>query len=114
MLGSFAALSAVLALLGGLVFLLGRWNRGWAPSGALRVIAALELGAGRHVAVVQAGKRHFLLGTTQQNVSLLAELQAEDVSAAERLQAAGGAPVPQRWWARLSARKARVETGQTG
>ena len=48
--------------------------------GELSVIARTQMGKDQRLAVVQAGERYFLLGVTAQNISLLAELSAEEAA----------------------------------
>lgn len=45
----------------------------------MRVLDQLMVGQDRYVAVVQAGDRYLLLGITSQQITLLRELDAEDL-----------------------------------
>lgn len=46
----------------------------------LQVLAQTQVGKDQRLAVVQAGKRYFLLGMTPQNISLLAELSEDEAA----------------------------------
>lgn len=46
----------------------------------LRVLTQTRLGKDQFLTVVQAGQRYFLLGVTQQNISLLSELSQEEAA----------------------------------
>ena len=46
----------------------------------LQVLAQTQIGKEECLAVVQAGKRYFVVGVTPQNISLLAELTEEEAS----------------------------------
>ncbi len=46
----------------------------------LQVLAQTQVGRDQRLAVVQAGKRFFLLGMTPQNISLVAELTEEEAA----------------------------------
>lgn len=48
--------------------------------GGLEVLAQLPLGRDQKMIVVQAGQRHFLLGVTSSEISLLAEFTAEEAA----------------------------------
>jgi flagellar biogenesis protein FliO len=78
------AASAMAGLAGALAWVSRRARR--APKG-LEVEASTPLGPGRFVAVVRAGRRRFVIGSTAQALTTLAELGAEDWPAA----ASGGA-----------------------
>ena len=49
--------------------------------GMLQVIAQLPLGRDRQVILVQAGDRYLLLGSTEKDIRLLAELTPEEIEA---------------------------------
>ncbi len=59
----------------------------------LSVLTQAPLGKDQRLAVVQAGKRYFLVGATPQNITLLAEL--EEAEAAAWLEAPDKAAGPQ-------------------
>ena len=46
----------------------------------LSVLAQTQIGKDQRLAVVQAGERYLLIGVTAQNISLLAELTAEEAA----------------------------------
>ena len=46
----------------------------------MKVLSVLNLGKNQRIAVVQVGKRYFLLGIAEQSISLLSELSQEEVS----------------------------------
>ena len=46
----------------------------------LSVLAQAPIGKEQRLAVIQAGERYFLVGVTAQNISLLAELSAEEAA----------------------------------
>ncbi len=83
---SIASMILVLALLGGLAWLLRR-VRGLPAAGAnLQVIETVAFGAGATLALVGVGGRRFLVASSQQGVSLLGEIDAADLT-----RPAGGA-----------------------
>ena len=52
---------------------------GGARRGILHVIAQMPLGRDRHVILIQVGERFFLLGSTANEINLLAELPEEEI-----------------------------------
>lgn len=73
----FAALAVVLALLGGLAWLLRRGLRLKRGSSGLGVESALPLGERRSLVVVTVEGRRLLLGLAPNHVSLVTELGAQ-------------------------------------
>lgn len=72
----------VLALLYGVLWLVRRYyGRGAAPSrgAAIVLMQSAQLGPGRSLHLVGVGSKTLLLGATSQQVSLLAELDPEDL-----------------------------------
>lgn len=73
-----------LALIVGALLLVRRWSqRGGArrAAGGVRVLARTGLSRGAVVAVVAVGSRHFLVGATDREVSLLGELDEGELAA---------------------------------
>jgi flagellar biosynthetic protein FliO len=72
------AVTAVLALLGGVLWLLksGRLSRFAARSSAVAVETAVSLGERRQLVIVAVEGRRLLLGVTAAQVSLVTELTA--------------------------------------
>jgi flagellar protein FliO/FliZ len=71
-----------LALVVGLLLLIARFaNRRFkAPSGAaIQVVQRQALGRGQGVAVVSVGTRVLVLGTTEQQITLLAEVEPDEI-----------------------------------
>jgi flagellar protein FliO/FliZ len=71
-----------LALVVGLLLLIARFaNRRFkAPSGAaIQVVQRQALGRGQGVAVISVGTRVLVLGTTEQQVTLLAEVEPDEI-----------------------------------
>lgn len=71
-----------LALVVGLLLLIARFaNRRFkAPTGAaIQVVQRQALGRGQGVAVVSVGTRVLVLGTTEQQITLLAEVEPDEV-----------------------------------
>ncbi|TQK69551.1 flagellar biosynthetic protein FliO [Nocardioides sp. SLBN-35] len=71
-----------LALVVGLLLLIARFaNRRFkAPAGAaIQVVQRQTLGRGQGVAVVSVGTRILVLGTTEQQITLLAEVEPDEV-----------------------------------
>lgn len=58
----------------------------------LKVLAQASLGKDQRLVVACAGERYFLLGVTQAQISMLAELTAEEASAWRREEDAKDAP----------------------
>lgn len=104
MVSSVIGVAAVFALLGGALMWARRTAARTGVGLSLRVLDAVNLGSGRSVAVLQSGKRYFLLGATPRSVSLIAELAASDVS---EWQPAGTAPAS---WPRLPRVAARLRS----
>ena len=61
-------------------FVLGKKQFGVKKNGDLEVLAAMNVGKSQRIAVIRAGKRFFLLGLTEQNVTKISELTEEEVS----------------------------------
>ena len=71
-----------LALVVGLLLLIARFaNRRFkAPSGAaIQVVQRQALGRGQGVAVISVGTRVLVLGTTEQQITLLAEVEPDEI-----------------------------------
>ena len=71
-----------LALVVGLLLLIARFanRRLKAPAGAaIQVVQRQALGRGQGVAVVSVGTRVLVLGTTEQQITLLAEVEPDEV-----------------------------------
>lgn len=75
---TFGALALVLALVVGLAWLLRRGVLSRRAGGALNVESALALGDRRSLVIVTVEGRRLLLGLSQANVSLVAELQPRE------------------------------------
>lgn len=77
MTNSILAVLIVLAMVGGLAWLLrsGRLGRLSAKASLISIETATSLGERRQLVVVAVEGRRFLLGVTQMNVSLVTELQ---------------------------------------
>ena len=68
------------AAVGVLAWLMRRGAGGMSGAGSgMRLVAAQHLGQRERVVVLSVGSRHFLLGHTAHQVSMLAELSAEDL-----------------------------------
>ena len=99
----FLALTAVL----GLMWLLARMARrplGGRNAGAVAVLARQPLTRGASVAVVRVGTQAYVLGVTEQNVTLLAETDPAAIEAALEVREtvsldalAGSALSPSTW-----------------
>ena len=69
-------------------------NRG-GNSRYMRVLDQLMVGQDRYVAVVQVGDKYLLIGVTSQQVSLLQELDSEDLIPLSPTSGNGGAKTPE-------------------
>ena len=56
------------------------------PNDEMRVLAQLPLGREQRLVVVECAARYFLLGITQNSVSMLSELSEEDVQQWKQMQ----------------------------
>ncbi len=86
--GSFLGMIFSVILVTGLAYLFTRYvvgNRQGMFMGKqkrnqqMRVIQCMALGKSQRIAVIQVGTRYYLMGITEQNVSLLAELAEDEV-----------------------------------
>ena len=59
-------------------FVVGRKQTGTQNGRELQLLAAISVGKNQRIAVLRAGERYFLLGITEQNISLLSELSEEE------------------------------------
>jgi flagellar protein FliO/FliZ len=59
--------------------------------GAVAVVGRQSLGKGVHVAMVMAGQQKYLLGVTQRQVTLLGQVEADEIVVAEAQDPAVGA-----------------------
>ena len=84
--GSLVRLLVSFGAVIGALLLIRRWGQRGSMSGrsALRVVARLVVARGSSVAVVAVGRRHLVVGASEHGVSLLAELDEEDLAALER------------------------------
>ena len=85
MLSSLPALIFVFGLLGGALFLLRRWGRAATKGHHLEIVETLALGPGKSLSVVAVGRRSFLLAATNDRISLVSELETNDLKAAAEL-----------------------------
>lgn len=58
----------------------------------LKIIESLQVGPNRNVTIVRAGDRYYLIGITQQQITCLAELGADELSIAEGPPVEHGSP----------------------
>jgi len=92
--GSMIWFSAVtLALLSGLVVLVAwllrkNYGAGAGPSSGIRVLTSQSVGPRERLLVVRVGNRGFLVGHTPTQVSLVAELDPEDLASIPQQSAA--------------------------
>ena len=100
MLSSFAALLLVIGLLGGLSFALRRWGRAPSAGVHMSVIETLPLGQGRGVSLVRAGKKVFLVGVTNQGISLVSEMGDHELGGAESWEQPEPSPLSFKLWLR--------------
>ena len=98
MLGSLAALLLVIGLLAGLSFVLRRWGRVQSAGPHLAVIETLPMGQGRSMSLVRAGKRLFLVGVTNQGISLVSEMGDHELGDAESWKQPAPSPLPFKLW----------------
>ena len=90
--GSAQGAASVLTVFGGLLMFLlvvvAAWAGAGAGSGRLRVVERVALGPDRALVLVRAGGRVFLVGSAPQQLTLLAELDAD------AFPESGGQPEP--------------------
>ena len=72
----------VIALIYACVFLFRRFlmRGGGKANGSIKPVGSIPLGQKARLAVVEVGERAFLLGVTEQQVSMIAELDAAELS----------------------------------
>ena len=80
MLNSLLALLFVFALLGGCLWLLRRWSPHKTQGRNLSVVETLPLGPNKTLSLVRVGQRLFLLAATNERMSLISELDPEELS----------------------------------
>ena len=98
MLSSFAALLLVIGLLGGLSFVLRRWGRAPSAGVHLSVIETLPLGQGRGMSLVRVGEKIFLVGVTNQGISLVSEIGDRELGDAESWKQPAPSPLSFKLW----------------
>lgn len=88
--GLFAGTLLVLAVIGGVAWLLKRLSpHGYGTGGVLRVIAGAAVGQRERVVVVEIGSSWLVVGVAPGSVNLLQQMPRADLPAA-----AGSAPLP--------------------
>ncbi len=112
MLSSLAALLLVIGLLAGLLFVLRRWGRVQSAGPQLSVLETLAMGQGRSMSLVRAGKRLFLVGVTNQGISLVSEMGDHELGDAESWKQPAPSPLPFKLW--LTRLRAAGELNQGG
>ena len=98
MLGSLAALLLVIGLLAGLSLVLRRWGGVQSAGPHLGVIETLPMGQGRSMSLVRARKRFFLVGVTNQGISLVSEMGDHELGDAESWKQPAPSPFPFKLW----------------
>ena len=107
------ALAVVVALIVLIAWLLRRFSGqrlSLGPGALLRVVASVPLGDRRLVAVLRVGGRYYLLGIAPSDISLLAELEADEVERNLR----GGEVADEGGFARLLRRVLRGKSEEGG
>ena len=61
-------------------FVLGKRRFGMQKDQKLSVLATIGVGRSQRIAVLRAGKRYFLLGLTEQNITKISELTEEEAA----------------------------------
>ncbi len=80
MLDSVLALLFVFALLAGCLWLLRQWGSKQAGGGNLAVVETLAIGPNKTLSLVRVGPRLFLLAATNERVSLVSELNPDELA----------------------------------
>ncbi len=80
MLNSLLALLFVFAMLGGCLWLLRRWSHEKIQGRNLSVLETLPVGPSKTLSIVRVGQRLFLLAATNERVSLISELDSDELS----------------------------------
>lgn len=86
------SLGVVLALMFGSARLLSRTPRSPRRRSTIDVVGRQALGRRTSVAVLRVGSRAFVVGVTDSTVSVLAEVEADDVVAPAPAETSGAAP----------------------
>lgn len=93
------SLGVVLLLMAGAARLLGRTPRRLHRGGGVEMLSRQSLGRRSSVATLRVGGKAFLVGVTDTNVSVLAELDPAELTAPVEKGPAETTPPPQRPWA---------------
>lgn len=77
------ALAVIVALAAGVLYLMRRFVPAVRSGRRLQIVESVAVDPRRTLHIVKVGKRHLLVGSTEGSLSLLAELDDEDVAAAD-------------------------------
>ena len=80
MLNSLLALLFVFALLAGCLWLLRQWSSNQRQGRNLAVVETLAVGPNRTLSLVRVGPRLFLLAATNERMSLISELNPDELT----------------------------------